>query len=415
VRITNQAHKAARLAVALLLGLLVLEMTGTSARAAHHGDSARLGDSKPAGQPTMAQAAALFEKVAAGIPGGDIPPCRNLADPYPEFNGVAVDPVNNVVLFSDTNLKSLLLYPRDAASHAGEITPPLRQILGPATYLSFACGVALDPRHKTIYAGENDVGDDIASFPYSANGDYPARTLATPHEVYGLGLSFKLGQEAITVEQDDQIVFFKLGATGAAPPLREVRGERTGLADPHGLFWDDAHDEVVVTNHGNWARGAWDPDYQGGGHYQPPSVEVFAADAQGDAKPLRVIAGPKTQLNWPAGVSVADDEIAVANMAAGSVTIYRRTASGDVAPIRQLKGPRTGITIPMGVALDPVNHELWVANFGHTGLVFDAAADGDVAPKRIIRNAPAGTPVAGFGNPMAMAFDTRRQELLVPN
>jgi len=411
VRNTNQARKLSCAVIALLMGSSLLALTGTGAHAAQHGDK-----KAGTGQPTMAQAAALFEKIAAGIPGGDIPPCRNLADPYPEFNGVAVDPVNNIVLFSDTNLKSLLVYPRTAGSaHSGAITPPLRQILGPATYLSFACGVALDPRHKTIYAGENDVGDDIASFPYSANGNYPARTLATPHEVYGLGLSFKLGQEAITVEQDDQIVFFKLGATGAAPPLREVRGERTGLADPHGLFWDDAHDEVVVTNHGNWARGAWDPDYQGGGHYQPPSVEVFAADAQGDAKPLRVISGPKTQLNWPAGVSVAGDEIAVANMAGASVTIYRRTASGDVAPLRQLEGPKTGITIPMGVAFDPVNHELWVANFGHTGLVFDAGANGDVAPKRIIRNAPAGTPVAGFGNPMAMAFDTRRQELLVPN
>jgi hypothetical protein len=38
-----------------------------------------------------------------------------------------------------------------------------------------------------------------------------------------------------------------------------------------------------------------------------------------------------------------------------------------------------------------------------------------VAPKRIIRNAPAGTPTVGFGNPMAVSYDTKRGEILVPN
>jgi hypothetical protein len=70
----------------------------------------------------------------------------------------------------------------------------------------------------------------------------------------------------------------------------------------------------------------------------------------------------------------------------------------------------------MGVAIDARNNELWVANFGdHTALVFDRQAKGNAAPKRIIRNAPAGTPTIGFGNPMAAAYDTRRQEILVPN
>jgi hypothetical protein len=70
----------------------------------------------------------------------------------------------------------------------------------------------------------------------------------------------------------------------------------------------------------------------------------------------------------------------------------------------------------MGVVIDRKNNELWVANFGnHSAVVFDRAAVGNVAPKRIIRNAPAGTPTSGFGNPMAAAYDTKRQEILVPN
>ena len=60
--------------------------------------------------------------------------------------------------------------------------------------------------------------------------------------------------------------------------------------------------------------------------------------------------------------------------------------------------------------------EIWVANYGdHTALVFGRTAAGDVAPKRIIRNAPAGTPTGGFGNPYAVAYDSKRDQLLVPN
>ena len=48
-------------------------------------------------------------------------------------------------------------------------------------------------------------------------------------------------------------------------------------------------------------------------------------------------------------------------------------------------------------------------------LVFAITASGNVAPKRILRNAPAGSPTVGFGNPGAVAYDSKRDEILVPN
>jgi len=70
----------------------------------------------------------------------------------------------------------------------------------------------------------------------------------------------------------------------------------------------------------------------------------------------------------------------------------------------------------MGVAIDAVNNELWVSNFiDHTALVFNRTASGNVAPKRVIRTAPAGTPSPGFGNPQTVAYDSRREQILVPN
>jgi len=397
--------------VGALLALLVVGLGATRVAAQEH-------KSKPMSAADGALVH-VFDKISPGIAGGNIPACRRLGDPYPEFNGIAVDPKNNVLVMTDTNLKSVLVYKRSdgESPRASAATPYRQQILGPATYLSFTTGVALDPVTKTIYTGENDIGDDLAAFPYGANGNYPAKVLATPHEVYGVALNRKLRQIAMAVEHDNEIAFFRLGALGAEPPLREIRGPHTELADPHGMDWDTVHNELALTNHGNWSQGAWDPDYEGGGYYQPPSVEVFDAAGKGDVKPLRVIQGSKTHLDWPSGISInlPRNEIAVANMSNDSVTIYSRTANGNVAPLRILSGPNTLIRVPMGVAFDPVHRELWVSDFGHVAMVFDDTASGNATPKRVIRNAPAGTEISGFGNPMAMAYDSKRDELIVPN
>src|SRR5882762_1610320 len=40
----------------------------------------------------------------------DIQPVRVIADPYPTFNGIAVDPSNNIVAMTDPNRKSLMSY-----------------------------------------------------------------------------------------------------------------------------------------------------------------------------------------------------------------------------------------------------------------------------------------------------------------
>src|SRR4029078_7174801 len=40
---------------------------------------------------------------------------------------------------------------------------------------------------------------------------------------------------------------------------------------------------------------------------------------------------------------------------------------------------------------------------------------GDVTPRRVIRNAPEGTPTTGFTNAASAAYDPKREEILVPN
>ena len=70
----------------------------------------------------------------------------------------------------------------------------------------------------------------------------------------------------------------------------------------------------------------------------------------------------------------------------------------------------------VGLALDRVNGELWVANMGNYAVtVYPVAANGDAPPVRTIRGGPAGKVGLMIGNPGAIAYDSKREELLVPN
>jgi DNA-binding beta-propeller fold protein YncE len=156
----------------------------------------------------------------------------------------------------------------------------------------------------------------------------------------------------------------------------------------------------------------------GSGQTLPPSISVHAKNASGNTPPLRVIQGPRTGLNWPTGIAIDPErgDLYVSNDTTDSILVFDADASGDVAPRRVLKGPRTGMKNPTSVALDFKNREMWVANFGnHTATAYRIDAQGDVAPLRTIRAAPQGTPSLMIGNPGAVAYDTRREEILTPN
>jgi DNA-binding beta-propeller fold protein YncE len=145
---------------------------------------------------------------------------------------------------------------------------------------------------------------------------------------------------------------------------------------------------------------------------------VYRKDVHGDIAPLRVIQGPRTQLNWPTSIAVHPDrgELFVANDTGDSVTVYRADATGDAAPIRVIKGPRSMVKNPLGVTLDLVNNELWVANFGsHSATVFPVDASGDPVPKRVIRTGRPEDPAPTLANPHTIAYDSKRDEILVSN
>jgi DNA-binding beta-propeller fold protein YncE len=369
--------------------------------------------------------------------GGDIAPVRMVVDPYPSFNGVAVDTTNDLVMMSDTNRKSLLVYERTAGSATSkQAAAPRQQIMGPDTGVGFVAGVAMDPVHRELFTVNNDVEDRLVAFEYDARGNVkPKRLLYVPHQSWGIAFAPRRDVMALSVQTPNMFVVFRRDAKKFDAPIRSVRGPKTGMADPHGIYFDETHNEIVVANHGNFRPGelitsytAYDAresrqertgnvfDENARGRFVPSSLTIYDGDANGDVAPLRTIQGPRSQLDWPMGVAVdeVNNETIIANNGDNSILIFSRTANGDVQPRRVIRGPLTGIKGPMGVAI--AKDEIWVANFGdHTALVFPRLAAGNVAPRRILRNAPAGKETSGFGNPYAVAYDTKRGEILVPN
>jgi DNA-binding beta-propeller fold protein YncE len=382
------------------------------------------GDGEDACDEPLQAASPTASPATASVAGGDIVPVRSVQDPYPSLHSVSVDAENNLVALSDSNRGSLLVYDRTSgtSSQAGAIANPVWQVRGPATGMMFVAGVAMDSAHRELFAVNNDIGDRMEVFPYDVEGNVkPKRVLFVPHGSWGVSLGGKRDELAISVEHINSVVVYRREAAAAEAPLRVIHGAKTGLGDPHGIVFDAPDSEIMVANHGNWApltRAEASEGELKGGRFQLPSITTYSASAEGDATPTRTIAGNRTELNWPMGMGLdaAHDEIAVASYGNNSILVFHRTDNGNVAPARVIRGNHTGILGPMGVAIDSKNDELWVTNYrDHSALVFARNAQGDVAPKRVLRNASAGTPAVGFGNPGAVAYDSKRGEILVPN
>jgi DNA-binding beta-propeller fold protein YncE len=366
-------------------------------------------------------------------------PLRVIRDAYPSLSAVAVDMRRDEVAATDENLLQILVYDRLATTPpSGALTEPKRTLAGPNTDIEFQCSLYVDQETGEIYAVNNDTKNLLVVFSRGAAGNVrPDRSLLTPHGTFGIAVDEARQEMFLTIQHDSAVVVYRKGASGEEHPLRLLQGDRTLLADPHGIAIDPVNGLLFVANFGathssgtgpyralddlasrleraHWPLGP----LPGTGRYLPPSITVYPRDASGDVRPLRIIQGPNTRLNWPTGVAYhpARNELFVANDMDHSILVFRGDAAGDVAPIRVLRGARTLMQNPTGVFLDTKNNELWVANFGNHSLsVYDIGAEGDTAPRRTIRSSPTGHRALMIGNPGAIDFDPQRQEILVPN
>ena len=404
---------------------------------------AALGGQQRANAATPADASDTRPTDAVRDAAAKRPPIHVMRDPNPAYSAVAVDLAHDEVVMADENNFSILTYSRtENTPPAAKMSEPKRMIAGPQAYLEFNCAVYVDPANGDIYSVNNDTLNWLTVFNRDVKGDQPpTRKLRAPHTVFGIAVDEER-QEMLLADQDDHsVVVFKKASKDEESPVRVIQGSKTHLADPHGIALDPKAKLIFVTNWGTTnvrpdpgspglkpvsfggvTRTLWpvirDNAVPGSGKIFPPSIAVFPKDADGNVEPIRVIEGPKAQLNWPTAITVDAEhgEMFVANDTSDSITVYKTDASGDAAPIRVIKGPKSLVKNPTGVTYDAKHEELWVTNFGnHTATVYKRTASGDEAPIRVIRSAPLNDPAPMMGNPHTIDYDSNRQQILVSN
>jgi sugar lactone lactonase YvrE len=100
----------------------------------------------------------------------------------------------------------------------------------------------------------------------------------------------------------------------------------------------------------------------------------------------------------------------------GAVMVYAAGATGNDPPLQTITGSKTGLYTPLGVAVDPVNGDIYVANFGYIGpslapsvLIYAPDANGNVPPIGTITGAK-----TGLNGPGNLALDASGN-IYVPN
>jgi hypothetical protein len=211
---------------------------------------------------------------------------------------------------------------------------PLRTIAGNATTFSNFSPMGLTLRGSTIFVSDQSKG--LLTFPANGAGDIAPSAAIGPSFFYAAHVSNSpIANEVLVAVPSpaSEVRGYLDNAGAAAAPLRVLK---PGRAWARGVT--STPNGIFVVTAGLVGASVED------------GVTVFAHDAATDAAPLRAIVGlTNTGFNDPHGISVYGGEIFVANQSEHAVRIFDEAADGDVAPLRVIKGAATGLSSPAGV------------------------------------------------------------------
>lgn len=176
----------------------------------------------------------------------------------------------------------------------------------------------------------------------------------------------------IIVAVRDEIMVFPMDGSGDIAPIRVLRGGKNGWKPGGGVAVDPVHN-LLMTD-GTIAGSGTGTDAEGREEgRERNSILIFDRTANGEAKPLRVISGPRTGLKAIRQMQIYPKGgwIVVAHIANGVrpepegafVGIWSINDNGDVPPRWKIDAKTSNaLKKPRGVALNPKNKELIVSD-----------------------------------------------------
>lgn len=280
---------------------------------------------------------------------------------------------------------------------------PLRLIGGQSTGLNVPFSLYLDSAHDEIGVADES-GPRVTVYQRTDTGDVAfvrsiqgtATGLKGPA---GIALDDVNDEIAVANISNNSITFYNRTDDGNQAPKRILQGDQTGLRGPGGIYLSPSQDEIGVVNGGN------------------NSITFYQSSIGGNQAPTRFIQGPDTGLSSPCGIAhdSTNHEVFVTNSINNSVTVYNDTDGGpnnhDVFPKRVIAGRRTGLSTPCGISADPANNEIAVSNAGGNSITFYSLnASGDAFPvRRLEGNA------TGLSAPTDVALDSNGKTIVVTN
>jgi len=295
---------------------------------------------------------------------------------------------------------------------------PVRVLGGPTTGLKTPAGGVYEPVENVIYVADF-YGTTIRVFYANANGD------AAPVRVVGPTYTGQARAVAVDVTHNELLAFtsgcclaaFDRGANGDVFFKRFVQwgglsGSVTQQNSPSALVYMAPTDEVAET------------DTDSASPYTPKLL-VFNRTDSGNTAPKRMLKGANTQFGDYAGGLAYD--AAARKLYVGAYTtnadlshsarvlVFDDAANGDVAPSRSIAGAATGLELTAtssigGLAIDPEHQHLIVSvsDYNSTAanklLVFALGASGNTAPLQTIAGASTGLPKS-IGAPIWVSSD----------
>jgi 6-phosphogluconolactonase (cycloisomerase 2 family) len=363
---------------------------------------------------------------------GDEKPIRHIMGDNTQLDaphGIVVDEKNRLLYVNTwghhSNFKvpgtgrytppAIKVYSLDAKDDA----PPLREIAGDRTQLNWPAAMKLNPDNGDLYVA-NDIGGSVLVFSNAAKAQgnvAPVRVIKGPktklRNPTGVFLDLKHQEVWVSNLGSASAAAFPLMANGDVAPLRMIRSAPEGTKSLNfgrtaSVTYDQNREQFLVPNCVNH-----------------PQIAAFTRLSTENTPYVRSIEGQKSLLGRTMHDLAYDpvhDEIVVTSPLAQAILVFRGSANGEEAPIRVIQGPHTGI-YGLGatgkVGIDATNGDIYLPTPAQDIRVWPHTANGDVPPSRIIAGPDTqidnGRQNTGGGNVPAVRVDAVHNLLLIPS